>query len=391
MALSGLTSTASVVVDAPDPAKQRPVPVGSVHLDDPILGRLRTILRSESLPLQYERLEAAGVLSNFERAAGRSDAAFRGKRYADSDLYKWIEAAAWLCADGEPEPRLVELIDRALDLVEAAQQPDGYLNTYFSAEDASRRWTNVAGMNEQYVAGHLFHAAVAHARVFRSTRFLHLARRMADHMVETFGPAPGQLQEIDSHPGVEMALVELSRETGDSRYTELADFFLTLRGHGRLGGRPYNQDDYPFRSRHTFQGHAVCAGYLCCGAADLYLQTGNAELLQAQLRMWNNLTQRRMYVSGGFGSRWIDESVGLDFELPNARAYAETCAAVSSVMWNWRLLLTLGEARFANLLEHTLYNAVLPGVALDGRTFYYQNPLQDDGSHRRSDWFEISC
>jgi DUF1680 family protein len=380
----------TVVVDVPETAALHPVAVSAVHLNDPILARMRRVLRTKSLPLQYERLETTGVLSNFVRAAGGNDAPFHGKRYADSDLYKWIEAATWICAE-DPDPQLVELIDRSLGLIEQAQHPDGYLNTHFSAAEAGARWTNVAGMNEFYVAGHLFSAAVAHARVFGSSRFLRIARRMADHMVTTFGPQPDQLHAIDSHPGVETALVELARETGEDRYVELADFLLSLRGHGLLGGRAYNQDETPFRERGTFEGHAVCAGYLCCGAADLYLQTGDKELMQAQLRMWDSLTRRRLYVSGGFGSRWIDESVGADFELPNTRAYAETCAAVSSVMWNWRLLLTLGESRFADLIEHTLYNAVLPGVALDGLTFFYQNPLQDDGSHRRSDWFDICC
>jgi uncharacterized protein len=191
--------------------------------------------------------------------------------------------------------------------------------------------------------------------------------------------------------------VELFRVTGERRYLEGAQYFIDARGHGLLG-RPYgqhepsySQDHEPLRDQTEVVGHAVRALYLYSGAADVYAETGEPDLLQALERLWENMTTRRMYVSGGLGSRYEGEAFGKDFELPNERAYTETCAAIASVMWNWRMLALEGEARYADLIEHTLYNAVLPGLSLDGQHYFYQNPLADDGSHRRQPWFGCAC
>ncbi|MGH3144611.1 MAG: glycoside hydrolase family 127 protein, partial [Rubrobacter sp.] len=270
------------------------------------------------------------------------------------------------------------------------------LNTYFTFERANERWTDF-DLHEMYCAGHLFQAAVAHFRATGSERLLDVATRFADHICDTFGPEDGKRRAIDGHEEVEMALVELSRVTGNRRYLEQARFFVDARGYGLLG-RPYgqhdpsySQDHTPFREQDEVVGHAVRALYLYSGAADVYAETGEPELLEALDRLWINMTTRRMYVSGGLGSRYEGEAFGEDYELPNERAYTETCAAIASVMWNWRMLMLDGEARYADLMEHTLYNAVLPGLSLEGRDYFYQNPLADNGAHRRQPWFGCAC
>jgi DUF1680 family protein len=280
------------------------------------------------------------------------------------------------------------MVDAAIMEIEDVQRPDGYLNTYFTFEMATQRWTNF-DLHEMYCAGHLFQAAVAHFKATGSERLLDVALRFADHICDTFGPEERKLQAVDGHAEVEMALVELFRVTGKRRYLEGARYFVDARGHGLLG-RPYgqhepsySQDHEPLRDQGEVVGHAVRALYLYSGAADVYAKTGEPALVEALERLWENMTTRRMYVSGGLGSRYEGEALGKDFELPNERAYTETCAAIASVMWNWRMLAVGGEARYADLIEHTLYNAVLLGLSLDGQHYFYQNPLADDGSHRR--------
>jgi uncharacterized protein len=289
-------------------------------------------------------------------------------------------------------------VDAAITEVKDAQEPDGYLDTYFTLERPHERWTDF-DLHEMYCAGHLFQAAVAHFRATGSTRLLDVAVRFADHICDTFGPeGEGKKVAVCGHEEIEMALVELSRVTGERRYLEQAGFFVDARGHGLLGRRPYglhapsySQDHRPVREQDEVVGHAVRALYLYSGVADVYAETGEAALLDALRGLWENMTARRMYVSGALGSRYEGEAFGEDFELPNGRAYAETCAAIASVMWNWRMLMLEGDARYADLIEHTLYNAVLPGFSLDGQHYFYQNPLADDGSHRRLPWFGCAC
>jgi DUF1680 family protein len=373
----------------------RPVPLDAVDLADDFWEPRRRINREITLPSQYRYLEDTGRLDNFRRASGKIRGEYQGIYFNDSDVYKWLEAAAWTLAEG-PDPDLEQMVDIAMTEIEDAQQPDGYLNTYFTFERAAERWTNF-DLHEMYCAGHLFQAAVAHFRATGSERLLDVATRFADHICDTFGPDAGKRQAVDGHEEVEMALVELFRVTGEKRYLEGARYFVDARGHGLLG-KPYgihdpsySQDHKPLRYQGEVVGHAVRAMYLYSGAADVHAETGEPELIAALGRLWRNMTTRRMYVSGGLGSRYEGEAFGKDFELPNERAYAETCAAIGSVMWNWRMLLLEGEARYADLIEHTLYNAVLPGLSLDGQNYFYQNPLADDGSHRRRPWFGCAC
>jgi uncharacterized protein len=385
----------SVVVDtsASPYAAHNPVPVANVRLRDGVLAsRMFTNFR-ESIHGQFQAMEAAGHLRNFERAAGRRDDAFEGRYYNDSDIYKWLEGACWSIAgrDDEASAGVREIIDRVVELVEAAQQKDGYLNTYFSGERADERWTDLQNKHELYVAGHLIQAAVAHQRVTGEDRLLNVATRFADHIDDTFGP--GKREETDGHPEIEMALIELYRVTGEERYLDLAKFFLDIRGTGTIGGSAYHQDDTPLRKRREMAGHAVRAVYLDAGAADLVAETGDTELRTALDAMMANMLERRSYVTGGVGARYEGESFGVDYELPNNRAYAETCAAIGVAMWLWRMLLldAVDDSRLGDIIERVIYNAVLPGVSLDGHAYFYQNPLRDDGMHRRQPWFECGC
>ena len=373
----------------------KPVPVSAVTLaGDFWEPRLRRIVEV-SLPSQYALLESTGRLNNFRRVAGQCDEPYKGLFFNDTDIYKWIEAAAWAQVKG-PIPALQKLIDEALDLIEGAQDSDGYIDTYFSVERKKDRWTDLRDLHEMYCAGHLIQAAVALHRATGNKRLLTIATRFADLICDLFGPEEqGKRVAVDGHQIIEMALIELARETGESRYLEQARFFIDARGHGTLtGGRwglEYFQDHVPFREMTTLCGHAVRALYYVCGVTDLVLENPDSALLDLLEKQWTNLTSRRMYISGGVGSRHDGEAIGKDFELPNARAYTETCAAIGSVMWNHRLLAATGRARYADLIEWTLYNGMLPGWALDGTHYFYVNPLEDDGTHHRQTWYECSC
>ncbi|MDQ3856709.1 MAG: glycoside hydrolase family 127 protein [Chloroflexota bacterium] len=368
-----------------------PVPVDAVQLEDSYWAPRLRVNREVTLREQYHYLEDTGRLDNFRHVSGKLDAPFQGIYFNDSDVYKWLEAASWSLA-AHPDRELSQLVEGVISEVAAAQQPDGYLNTYFTFERAEERWTNLADLHEMYCAGHLMQAAVAHHRATGSDQLLVVARRVADHICEVFGPQEeGKRPGTDGHEEIEMALVELYRTTDVVRYLRQAQFLLDVRGRGLVGGREYHQDHVPFRKMREIVGHAVRAVYLNAGAADILAETGDEELRVALERLWENMTARKLYVSGGLGSRYEGEAFGADYELPNSRAYAETCAAIGSVMWSWRMLQVTGEARYGDLLEHTLYNAVLPGVSLDGREYFYQNPLEDGGSHRRQEWFGCAC
>lgn len=380
----------SIVVDTTQSphAKVRPVPIRAVKLRDGFWQPRLSALQDITLPTQYDLMEQTGRIDNFRRVAGKVGGAFRGLYFNDSDVYKWLEAAAWSLAV-QPNDTVTALMDRVIAEIEAAQDADGYLNTYFSLERKAQRWTNLRDMHELYCAGHLFQAAIAHHRVTGDERLLKVARRFADHIAQVFGW--GKKEAADGHPEIEMALVELYRETGERRYLELAQFFVDVRGHKRIGGSPYHQDHKPLRELDEVTGHAVRALYLNAGAADLYAEIGDTALMNALQRMWHNLTEKRMYVTGGCGARHEGEAFGRDYELPNERAYAETCAAIANILWQWRMFLLTGEARFVDVLERALFNGALAGIGLDGKSYFYVNPLADRGYHRRQPYFECAC
>ncbi len=380
----------SLVVDtsASPHAKLVPVAVGQVKVEDQFWTQRIETLRSVTLPSQHELLEQTGRIDNFRRASRRIRGDFQGLYFNDSDVYKWVEAVCWALAY-EPSAELKRLVDGVIDEIVAAQDEDGYLNTYFTFERTGERWSNLRDMHELYCAGHLIHAAVAHHRATGETKLLDAARRFADLIHSLFGP--GRRDGVPGHPEPEMALVELYRETGDERYLETAAYFIDARGRGVIGGRVHELDHQPFREMQALYGHAVRAMYLCAGAADVAMENGDRSLVEACLRLWENTTQRRMYVTGGVGARHAGEAFGEDYELPSTTAYAETCAAIGNIFWNFRMLLLTGEARFADVLELALYNGALAGISLDGRHYFYVNPLADRGGHRRQPWFDCAC
>jgi DUF1680 family protein len=386
-----------VVVDAASTrfAQIKPVPVTSVDLKGDFWGPRFATNRERTLPSQWDLLESTGRLNNFRRVSGEHDGPYVGMFFNDTDLYKWLEAASWVIARG-PDALLEQRIDEGITLIERAQGDDGYIDSYFSLEREGERWTNLRDLHEMYCAGHLIQAAVAHHRATGRSRLLNVAIRVADLLCGRFGPkSEGKVEDIDGHEEIEMALIELARETGHERYIALARFFINARGHGLLaGGRfgdAYFQDDVPFEKMETLAGHAVRALYMACGVTDLYLETGEAGLLARLETLWSRLAARRMYITGGVGSRHDGEAIGADYELPNAQAYTETCAAIGSMMWCHRMLAATGSARYADLFEWTLYNGMLPGWSLDGQAYYYVNPLEDDGGHRRQPWYYCAC
>ncbi|HEX2905693.1 MAG TPA: beta-L-arabinofuranosidase domain-containing protein, partial [Phototrophicaceae bacterium] len=312
-----MVEVSPVVVDTSrsPQARLRPVPVPAVTLDDRIWSMFTRLNRYVILPYQYQQCETTGRLDNFRRAAGKIQKDFQGYFFNDSDVYKWLEAAGWALAAGE-QAVTEQLVNETIQLIGSAQQPDGYLNTYFMFARAAERWSNLPAAHELYCAGHLIQAAVAHKRATGQDHLLDIARRFADLICATFGPeAAGKKPGTDGHPEIEMALVELYRLTGEARYLEQAVYFLEARGHGLLNYAVYCQDETPFRQRQKLAGHAVRAIYLCAGAADVYAETGDAELLAALERQWEYMVTRQMYVSGGLGSRSEGEAFGEDYEL----------------------------------------------------------------------------
>jgi DUF1680 family protein len=372
-------------------ARLRPVPLAAVSLKDSFWAPRLRKLRQVTLPSQYQQLEETGRIDNFRRAAGKLDQPFEGWFFNDSDVYKWVEAVAWTLV-AHDDPGIKGMLEEAVSAIEAAQDENGYLNTYFTFEQATERWANLKDMHELYCAGHLIQAAIAHYRSTGEERLLAVAMKFANHICEIFGPEDmGKRPGTGGHPEIEMALVELARTTGERKYLDQAAFFLDMRGRGILGGEAYNQDHLTFRDFTRMDGHAVRAVYLNAGATDLYAEAGEKALWETLERLWLNMTERQMYISGGVGSRVEGESFGEDYELPNRDAYAETCAAIANVMWNWRMLLITGEARFADVLETAMYNAVMVGLGLDGKSYFYRNPLADEGDHQRQAWYQCAC
>lgn len=371
-------------------ARLSPLSPAAVRLSDAFWEpRMRTN-REKTLFGQYDHMESTGRMDNFRRASGRrSDLDFQGIYFNDSDVYKWLEAAAW-SQGSHPDPALENVLATAIEEIAAAQQPDGYLNTYFMFDRAGERWSDLKEMHEMYLAGHFMQAAVARRRATGDDDLLRVAVRLADHILSVFGP--GKRAGACGHQEIEMAMVELYRETRDTRYLRAAEFFVDVRGRtpGILGGGVYLQDHKPFAELTENVGHAVRMLYMNAGVADIVLETGDAVLRAALDRLWDDFTQRKMYITGGAGARWDGEAFGAPYELPD-RAYAETCAGIAAVMWAARMNALTAEARYIDTLERALYNNVLAGLSLEGDRYFYQNPLADRGEHRRKEWFGCAC
>ncbi len=401
MAVETAQTTGAVDVRKSPYARWQALPSRAVTIQGGFWARRQSVNRDVGLAHGYRMLEQAGNLSNLRIAAGRVQGHYQGPVFMDSDVYKWLEALAYEMMR-RPAPQWQQTADDVIELVRAAQQNDGYLNSYYTVAEPENRWTDIAHGHEMYCAGHLFQAAVAVHRARRDDRLLQVARRLADHIDATFGP--GRRIATPGHPEIEMALVELYRETGEARYLRLAQFLVQQRGHGLLGPGRYNssayyQDRVPVREASTLEGHAVRAMYLATGVADIYLETGDRTLLDALERQWQDMVAGKMYITGGLGSRHLGEAFGQPYELPSEAAYCETCATIGSIHWNWRMLLATGEARFADLMERAFFNGFLSGVSLDGSRFFYVNPLTSQGSAEvlsrttpeRMEWHQVAC
>lgn len=349
-------------------ARLRPVPIEAIRLMDGFWAPRLEANRRAAIPQMFRLLEEHGVLDNFRRVYGASDAPRRGLLFTDSDLYKWVEAASFALASG-PDAEIERMLEEAIRVIVPAQREDGYLNTYYVDERYDQRYTRFETDHELYCAGHLFQAAIAHHRVTGDRTLLECALRFADHLCQVIPTIPGA---FSGHPEIEMALVELYRETGRERYLELARHLL---------------DASRFTELQKLEGHAVRALYFCCGGADYVAETGSRPFLESLERQWRNLVTAKIYITGGVGGRYVGESVGKDYELPNARAYAETCAAIGNIYFQWRMLTLTGEGRIADWLERTLYNGFLSGVSLDGTRYFYVNPLRYDGQGEGDPWY----
>jgi hypothetical protein len=364
--------------------------------------------RERTIPAGFRQLTDVGTLQNFRLAATAARDGYRALGimfdkpfpFLDSDVYKWLEGAGWELGRGH-DPAIAAMAEEAIALVEAAQRPDGYLNTFVQVLAPGAQYRDLHWNHELYCIGHLLQAAIAWHRALGDERLLLVAERAVASVERELGP--GVHDGVDGHPGIEMALVELYRATGERRHLEMATAFIERRGRGWLGagrfGRGYWQDHLPVREAPTVVGHAVRQLYLECGAVDVAVETGDRQLLDAVHRRWRDMVETKMYLTGALGSRHKDEAFGDPFELPPDRAYAETCAAIASVMLAWRLLLATGDSACADVIERTMYNGILSSLSVDGTAFFYVNPLQrrthriweEPGSGERAPWYACAC
>ncbi len=388
-----ITATAIPAIlraDQPKHRKLSAVPFTDVKVQDAFWApRLRTN-REVSLPHNFQWCEQTGRFSNFAKAAGLIEGKFEGIYFNDSDVYKVLEGASYSLAD-HPDSKLEKMVDDVIANIAAAQQENGYLNTYYALVEPDKKWTDCRVRHELYCAGHLFEAAVAHHRATRKTTLLHVAIRFADRIDEIFGP--GKRHDVPGHEEIELALVKLFQLTGEPRYLNLAQFFLDIRGDEskREIYGPYCQDHVPVRQQSEIVGHAVRAMYLYSGVADVAAYTGDQGLIDAMARLWKDVIRRKMYITGGIGARHSGEAFGDPYELPNESAYCETCAAIGLALWAHRLNLMHGDAHYADVLERVIYNGFLSGVGLDGKLFFYVNPLSSAGGHHRQPFYPCAC
>ena len=384
----------------------RPVPAHEVHFNDVLWAPRIEINRIATIPFSFKMCEETGRIENFKVAGGLSNGKWMGLAgYNDSDLFKVMEGAAYSLMTHRDE-KLAAYLSQLIDYVAAAQEEDGYLYTAWSARDRvgdgqlrhcyprdGQRWKWLKDSHELYNVGHMYEAAIAHWQATGDTKFLDVAKKSADLIARTFGP--GKLEIPPGHQEIEIGLVKLYRLTGEQRYLDLARFFVELRGRPsddrpELWG-PYNQDHVPITEQKEPVGHAVRAMYYYAAVTDIAALTGDKQLMAAVDRLWANVFTSKTYITGAIGSTSQGEAFGGEYELPNETAYAETCANLATCLWNHRMFLLHGDAKYIDMLERSLYNGVISGVALDGKSFFYPNPLASTGSYERSKWFDCAC
>ncbi|MCY3022130.1 MAG: glycoside hydrolase family 127 protein [Planctomycetota bacterium] len=367
------------------------VPFTDVKVDDAFWAPRIKINREKVLPVNFKFCETTGRISNFAKAGGLMQGKFEGIYFNDSDVYKVLEGAAYSLAH-QRDAELEKLSDDVIAKIASAQQPDGYLYSFYTVrKELNKRWSNEKDMHETYCAGHLIEAAVAYFQATGKRAFLDVAIKLADHIDSIYGPE--KKHDSPGHEEIELALVKLYRQTNQEKYLKLAQFFVEERGQSKthkLYG-DYCQDHKPVREQHEIVGHAVRAMYLYSAVADLAAATGDKDYIATMDAIWKDVTERKMYITGGIGPSAHNEGFTVPYDLPNDSAYCETCAAIGMALWNQRLALLHADARYADIVELEMYNGVLSGVSLDGGKFFYVNPLASRGKHHRQEWFGCSC
>ncbi len=391
--------------------ENKALPFGQVTISDQFWAHRRELVRREMIPYQWKALndeledtEPSGSIRNFRIAAGLEEGVFYGCVFQDSDVAKWIESAAFSLAYA-PDPALEQTLDELIDLIGKAQQPDGYLNTYFIINGLENRFTNLMYQHELYCCGHFIEAAIAYYRVTGKRKLLEIICRYVDCIASQIGPEDGKKHGYPGHEIIEMALVKLSEVTQEARYRTLAEYFIRQRGQepnyfeqeiaGRNGefkwrespfGLQYYQAGIPVTQQTQAQGHAVRAVYLYSGMADIARLTGDENLHKACRTLFENIVRRQMYITGSIGASSYGESFVDDYELPNDTIYGETCAAIGMVFFAYRMLLLENRSEYADVMERILYNGAISGMSLDGKQFFYVNPLEVTPAACRKDW-----
>ena len=349
---------------------------------------------SATLPVCIDQIEnQTGRIRNFENAA-KGEGEHSGIFFDDSDVYKALEGMAYSLINN-PDPELEKKADEWIDKFAAAQQPDGYINTFYTLTGLDKRWTNM-DKHEMYCAGHMIEAGVAYYQATGKRKLLDVCIRMTDHMMSQFGP--GKRHWVPGHEEIELALVKLYQTTQEQKYLDFAYWLLEERGHGHgtMGDEGkwdpvYYQDIVPVRRLTDISGHAVRCMYLYCGMADVAALKNDTGYIAAIDRLWDDVVHRNMYITGGIGSSRDNEGFTEDYDLPNLDAYCETCASVGMVLWNQRMNQLTGDSKYIDVLERSLYNGALAGISLGGDRFFYVNPLESKGDHHRQEWYGCAC
>lgn len=375
-----------------------PVPFTSVKVTDNFWGQRLKASREVTIPLAFSKCEETGRYENFIKAAHPSDTIkVGGLSFDDTDVYKTIEGASYLLQT-YPDKKLEHYIDSVLVIVAAAQEPDGYLYTSRTMNPkhphewaGTKRWETVEDLSHEfYNLGHMVEGAIAHYQATGKTNFLDIAKKYADCVCREIGDGPGQVARVPGHQIAEMALAKLYLVTGDKKYLDQAKYFLDKRGYTSRKDK-YSQAHMPVVEQDEAVGHAVRAAYMYAGMADVAALTGDSAYIKAIDRIWGNIVGKKYYITGGIGATSNGEAFGENYELPNMSAYCETCAAIGNVYVNHRLFLLHGDSKYYDVVERTLYNGLISGVALDGGAFFYPNPLESMGQHQRQPWFGCAC
>lgn len=411
-----------------EPTKLHPVAMQDYCIDDTFWNKKMEMVRTRMIPYQWKALNDAvedaapsHCIKNFKIAAGMEEGSFYGYVFQDSDLAKWLEAVGYTLIWHKDE-ELEKTADQAIEIIEKAQQPDGYLDTYYIINGLEKRWTNLADNHELYCAGHMIEAGIAYYLGTGKTRLLHVVRKLADCIDSVFGPEEGKIHAYPGHQIIEMALVRLADITKEERYLKLAEYFINERGQEPLyfkEERERNQNVFPWkdslfqyqyyqaglpvRQQEHAEGHAVRAMYMYSGMTDVAWRTGDEGLKEAVKRLWEDVTKRQMYITGAVGSSEYGEAFTLPYDLPNDEIYGETCASIGLVFWARRMLENELDGNYADVMERALYNTCMSGTSQDGTRFFYVNPLEVDPvvckkdqrkKHvevERQKWFGCAC